>query len=208
MKMKTIIGGVASSAVIGAMAVIYMTASEEAYAAVDPTEPASWSSDYDPERMLALEPQLASSVAESVVRPRPRPDWFGRLPESVTDSNEQYCLAQNVYFEARGEGRIGQEAVAWVTLNRVTDPRWPNSICRVVWQTSQFSWTHDGRSDRPRAGQMWDQAQEIAARVTASYDPALDPTEGSVMFHADYVNPGWSRRFARVVQIDAHIFYR
>jgi spore germination cell wall hydrolase CwlJ-like protein len=44
--------------------------------------------------------------------------------------------------------------------------------------------------------------------VTASYDARIDPTEGSVMFHADYASPGWNSRFERVVQIDAHIFYR
>lgn len=208
MKMTTILGGVASSAVIGAMAVIYMTASEEAHAAIYPTEPASWDYTYDAERMLALNSQLASSVVDAIPRPRARPDWIGGLPESVNLPAEQYCLAQNIYFEARGEGRIGQEAVAWVTLNRVMDLRWPNSVCRVVWQPSQFSWTHDGRSDRPRDGEMWQQAQTIAARVTAEYRTDTDPTEGSVMFHADYASPGWSNRFDRVVQIDAHIFYR
>lgn len=206
MKMRTILGGVASSAVIGAMAVIYMTAGEEAYAAIDPTDLMIPSPTYDPGRMIALEPELTSSVAP--IRPRPRPAGLERLPESANNQDEQYCLAQNIYFEARGEGRIGQEAVAWVTLNRVMDLRWPDTICEVVWQDNQFSWTHDGRGDTPRAGDMWDQARAIAARVTADYDPKVDPTEGSVMFHADYVNPEWEDNFVRVVQIDAHIFYR
>lgn len=206
MRMTTILGGAASSAVIGAMAVIYMTASEEAYAAIEPTEPASWMQEYNPDRMLALEPVLYSAWFGP--RPPVRPVNLSLLPGSVNEPDQQYCLAQNIYFEARGEGRIGQEAVAWVTLNRVRDPRWPSTICAVVWQDSQFSWTHDGRGDTPRAGEAWDQAQELAARVTAEYDPRVDPTEGSVMFHADHVSPDWSERFARVVQIDAHIFYR
>ena len=66
--------------------------------------------------------------------------------------NEKECLAENVYFEARGQGAAGWVAVAQVTLNRVQDKRFPNTICEVVKQgltyengypiknKCQFSW--------------------------------------------------------------------
>ena len=47
---------------------------------------------------------------------------------------ELYCLAKNIYFESRNQPWVGQVAVAQVTLNRVRDSRFPNTICKVVKQ--------------------------------------------------------------------------
>ena len=52
-----------------------------------------------------------------------------------------YCGAQNIYFEAGSEPFEGMMAIADVTINRKKDTRWPDSICNVVWQNKQFSWT-------------------------------------------------------------------
>jgi N-acetylmuramoyl-L-alanine amidase len=189
MKMSTIIGGVASSAVIVAMAVVYMTA-DEAKAAVNPKE-------------IVYVDRVVERVVHVAVPPRPDPEAiFADVSESDLD-----CLAKNIYFEARGESQVGQAAVAWVTLNRVMASEFPTDICGVVWQSSQFSWTHDGRSDRPRDQTAWATAQAIATEVISSYGVERDPTEGATYFHADYVNPKWAKRFTRVVQIDRHIFY-
>ena len=56
--------------------------------------------------------------------------------ELYTESThpELYCLAMNIYFEAKSEPVAGQYAVADVVLNRVNDARYPNSICKVVLQ--------------------------------------------------------------------------
>jgi len=59
------------------------------------------------------------------------------------------CLADNIYFEALTESDAGKIAVANVTMNRVKHPAFPNSVCDVVWEPKQFSWTHDGKSDKP-----------------------------------------------------------
>jgi spore germination cell wall hydrolase CwlJ-like protein len=59
------------------------------------------------------------------------------------------CLALNMFFEARNESLIGQVMVAEVTLNRVANARFPDTVCEVVWQDRQFSWTHDGKTDNP-----------------------------------------------------------
>ena len=190
MRMSTIIGGVASSAVIVAMAVVYLTA-DEAKAAVDPKEIVYV------ERIVEVE----RVVHVPVVQP-PRSPIFN----TVSD-DERHCLALNIYFEARGESTVGQEAVAWVTLNRVVDNEFPRDICKVVWEDSQFSWTQDGKSDRPRDSAAWATAQAIAGEVLQAYGVDRDPTEGATYFHADYVKPAWRKKYNRVVQIDGHIFY-
>jgi len=188
MKMSIILGGVASSAVILAMAFIYSTA-EQADAAVDPKE------------IVYVERVVEKVVYVPIVQP-PRAPRFS----SVSDK-DKHCLALNVYFEARGESTVGQEAVAWVTLNRVVDNEFPSNICDVVWQDQQFSWTHDGKSDRPKDQVAWATAQVIAGEVLEAYRVERDPTEGATYFHSDSVKPKWHKKFDRVVRIDNHIFY-
>ena len=46
---------------------------------------------------------------------------------------EEFCLALNIYHEARGSNFADQLAVADVVLNRVDDARYPNSVCNVVY---------------------------------------------------------------------------
>jgi len=213
MKMLNILGGVASSAVIVAMAVVYSTAPREANASVGPMDEIKLEYGIKPANLMVVNTnkvEVSGYLADILAqvrsqRPRPRP--VPHLPDLVNHDDQQYCLAQNVYFEARGESRLGQEAVAWVTLNRVMDPARPKTICAVVWEDSQFSWTNDGLKDSPAPGAAWEQAKAVAAEVTATWQPSADPTEGSVMFHASGVNPGWSDDFSRVVRIDGHIFY-
>ena len=79
------------------------------------------------------------------------------------DTEQAYCMALNIYHEARGEHVSGQFAVAHTTLNRVKDERFPNNVCEVVKQSKfmredfpelpainqcQFSWYCDGKPDK------------------------------------------------------------
>ena len=132
---------------------------------------------------------------------------------SQFSSEEMHCLQQNIYFEARGESVLGQRAVAWVTLNRMDSDRYPNTICEVVWQDRQFSWTHDGLPDRPGTNsieqQSWARAGLIARSVTRKWAYNHESlVEDAVMFHADYVSPYWAASYQEVTQIDGHIFYQ
>jgi spore germination cell wall hydrolase CwlJ-like protein len=132
---------------------------------------------------------------------------------------QAYCLAQNIYFEARGSNRADRIAVADVVLNRVSDSRYPDTICEVVYQgrqdsngnmirhQCQFSWYCDGRADRPADQDRWIDAQQIAYLMVHLNDHR-GLTEGATHYHADYVNPRWARELQLVGRIGEHIFYR
>ena len=127
------------------------------------------------------------------------------------DADELKCLALNVYFESRGESILGQRAVAWATFNRVDSPIYPNTICDVVWENKQFSWTHDGKSDEPKDLLSWMIALYVALDVYKDHTLGYsfnDPTYGATMFHASYMTPDWADDFAKIAHIDDHVFYK
>ncbi|MDO5529897.1 MAG: cell wall hydrolase [Paracoccus sp. (in: a-proteobacteria)] len=118
-------------------------------------------------------------------------------------SSAQRCLAEALYFEARGEGVNGQRAVAEVILNRVDSRQFPSSVCGVVNQRGQFTYRRGlPMSNRAAAAR----ANSIAAEFLNGAPRNL--TGGATYFHATHVRPSWSRRFVRTTQIGAHIFYR
>ena len=130
-------------------------------------------------------------------------------------ANDLQCLAENVYFEARGEPLEGQYAVAEVTLNRKWSQNFPHTICAVVHESrwdpnrrhfvADFSWTEFGTLS-PQVGPAWKQAVAVA---TAAYDDLVTPVvPGALFYHATSVVPGWSRNRRAVTTIGNHIFYR
>jgi len=134
--------------------------------------------------------------------------------ESTLNKKELNCLALNVYFEARGETTAGQLAVGMVTMNRVESRKFPNSICDVVWQRRQFSWTHDGRSDQPTDKKAWRLAKQIAKFIYTKYGTykirskgALDLTQGALHYYApDLADPRWAESKVVTRQIGGHLF--
>jgi spore germination cell wall hydrolase CwlJ-like protein len=135
------------------------------------------------------------------------------LPASVFSEAEQTCLANAIYFEARGESTRGQAAVAQVVLNRVRNPTYPDTICNVVYQNDQwknrcqFSFACDGIKDVIASPWHYRRAKEIAMAVTAG--KIFIPEVGSAThYYAQYVSPGWARAMKKMTQIGLHIFYR
>jgi N-acetylmuramoyl-L-alanine amidase len=123
---------------------------------------------------------------------------------------ELYCLALNIYFEARGESIKGQFAVADVTLNRVEANDWPDNICDVVYQRRQFSWTHQVRNPQdPRIAEReaWHDAQLFAVEI-ARWEIMRGVTDGATYFHASYARPNWRHSFEKTTRIGTHLFYR
>ncbi|MBL1277606.1 MAG: cell wall hydrolase [Ectothiorhodospiraceae bacterium] len=135
-------------------------------------------------------------------------------PSLASDAKQMRCLALNIYFEARGETTEGQLAVAMVTVNRVKSRHYPNTVCGVVWQKRQFSWTHDGRSDRPRDIRAWKLAQKISRFAYQKYGNfsertrnALDLTKGALHYYApELALPYWAKVHSVTREIGRHIF--
>lgn len=153
-------------------------------------------------------------------RPEERPKgsqvrYSGRWLRSLakpTGGKQWACLAEAIYFEARGEPVEGQFAVAEVILNRVDSPKFPNSICKVVRQGTgrkhacQFSYNCDGKLEYIANGSAYDQTKRVA-RV--SMDRKTRPlTKGATFYHATFVSPSWARSFQHVATIGVHKFYK
>lgn len=146
--------------------------------------------------------------------------------ETITSFNDAdiIWLSKNIYYESRNQSVAGMMAVAHVTVNRVFDTRFPNTIKEVVTQgptvtnelgetwpvrhRCQFSWYCDGKEDEPHDIETYMQIQEFVVTFLENYDIMIDITEGSTHYHADYVTPEWAATKTRVVEIEDHIFYR
>ena len=62
-------------------------------------------------------------------------------PIQPTESlNELLCMTEAIYFEARGEDRVGRASVGLVIMNRVQSSSYPDTVCEVVSQPYQFSY--------------------------------------------------------------------
>jgi spore germination cell wall hydrolase CwlJ-like protein len=127
-----------------------------------------------------------------------------------TDSRMKYtaadadCLAKNIYYEAGVEPIEGKYAVAQVTINRVQQRRWGNTICSVVHSPKQFSWTLRKHNERPQ-GAAWDDSRRVAADMLAG--ARVRPLLKAQFYHASYVAPRWRNNMIRVSQVGRHIFY-
>ena len=121
-------------------------------------------------------------------------------------------LACNLYFEARSksEGVVGLYAVAFNTLNRVKSSRFPDTITGVVYQTSQYSWQNDGKSDRVYDGVSWRRCLEVAKAVLLIPDEDYqfyDITKGALFYHSVKIIPYWVDKSHTTVTINNHVFY-
>jgi N-acetylmuramoyl-L-alanine amidase len=119
---------------------------------------------------------------------------------TLSPGDEEHCLALNIYHEARGEDYLSQLAVADVTMNRVKNSKFPNSVCEVITQAytrvnwrgdvvpikhkCQFSWYCDGVGDKYRG-----------------------ITQGALFYHSNKVLPFWADSFIKLGSIGNHIFY-
>jgi hypothetical protein len=124
------------------------------------------------------------------------------------------CLADAVYFEARGEPEKGQEAVAQVVMNRVFSGFYPNDVCGVVYQNAnrhlacQFTFACEGKDlskiDEP---DMWEQAKRIA-KATLEGKIWLTEVGHATHYHAYWVHPSWVNEMTRLYKLGVHTFYR
>ncbi len=151
---------------------------------------------------LRAEPAVAPSPLPAPVLPE-SPRFEATPSASAVDEEELACMTRVILYEAGAESRAGQVAVAQVVMNRVRSPRFPNSVCRVIYQRGQFSAI---RSFAPPRDGRWRRAMAIARDVIAG---EAEPVVGNALyFHAARVRPAYVANRARVAQIGNHLFYR
>jgi len=141
--------------------------------------------------------------------------------QRVVDKKQLQCLADNIYFEARGEPTEGKAAVARVVLNRVSHGFAPTP-CQVVYQTTkvqqtneddetfwvklcQFSWVCEGKKNPNRNSNSYQKSLQIAHDVLA-YDAYKDVIPRTVLF---FHNTSFTNNYPHkvVARIGNHIFY-
>ena len=124
------------------------------------------------------------------------------------------CLADAIYFEARGEPFKGQQAVAQVVMNRVFSGYYPNDVCGVVYQNAgrhlacQFTFACEGKDlnkvDEP---DMWEQAKSIAKDMLDG-KIWLAEVGHATHYHAYWVHPSWVHEMTKLYKLGVHTFYR
>jgi spore germination cell wall hydrolase CwlJ-like protein len=174
---------------------------------------------------------IAAMYEYAIVRPRTQVavalPHNTLLPVQMLDMVQLDCMAQNVFFEARGESANGKMMVAMVVLERTMSPHFPSTVCGVVHQANldadgypikyqcSFSWVCDGEKHdidftNDTVAKEWEQSYTIAKLVMlGALKPKLD-MEGVTHYHANYVKPFWikSKNYKLVARVGDHLFYR
>ena len=136
--------------------------------------------------------------------------WVAAQPKAK-GSSEFQCLAEALYFEARGETIKGQFAVAEVIRNRVKSKRFPSTYCGVINQGTgkkhhcQFSYTCDGKPEVVAEPAAYARVAKVARATIDGKSP--DITNGATFYHTTAVRPSWSRKFTNTARYGVHLFY-
>lgn len=130
----------------------------------------------------------------------------------VLNEKQLKCLTDNIYFEAANQKEDGKKAVALVTLNRLNNESFPDTICEIVYQRNrykcQFSWVCSSN----RKIKYWDaynKSKKIAEFIMINYNHIRDITYGATFYHRNDIRPPWhNKKIRRTVIIGRHIFYK
>jgi len=156
------------------------------------------------------------SISQPATKSRPKSvtfstSWLDSMPNPKGDAQWR-CLAEALYFEARGETVKGQFAVAEVILNRVKSERFPSTLCGVIKQGTgrkyqcQFTYTCDGHKEVIAEPKAFERVSKVARAAMDGVVNGL--TEGATHYHTNAVRPAWARVYKRTAKIGVHIFYR
>jgi spore germination cell wall hydrolase CwlJ-like protein len=170
----------------------------------------------------ADEPSRAAESGESIAakgevnfdnqRAKTPAERLGLFDEKTRAKSEK-CLAEAIYFEARGEAVRGQIAVAQVVMNRTFSGFYPNTVCGVVYQNKhrhfacQFTFACDNNPDVVREPDMWDRAKKIA-KAMLDGQLWLPEVAKSTHYHAYWVRPSWVNEMKKMYKFGVHTFYR
>jgi spore germination cell wall hydrolase CwlJ-like protein len=168
------------------------------------------------EKVVTTE-DIVISIEQQKAELKLKQELIAQLEREDEWMKEISCLARNVYYEARGESLQGQKAVALVTLNRVENPMFPNTICGVVNERKvvkgttkcQFSWRCESHTNPKKAVRQSHESYQAALTAILDYESLTTTivTKDTLFFHAKHVRPFWRKVKQRLAQIDNHIFY-
>lgn len=132
------------------------------------------------------------------------------------EQSEIDCLAEALYFEARGEPLYGKVMVADVILTRKEYPYYPDTICGVVrhnkypgkLHTCQFSYYCDGKPEVFNDKRALKEVQIIAEWMIE--ERGNYTSSGSMYYHSIRVLPSWSKshKLEKIGKVGEHIFYK
>ena len=148
--------------------------------------------------------------APAYVAITPSPIVFAPVQEDQSE-----CLAEALYYEARGEGTEGEKAVAEVVLQRMRDRNYPHTICGVVYEgvqphnrACQFSFACDGALRRPKEPTTWMRVRHLAEAIESGAVRLAGQTGHAIYYHKVGIEPAWAETMIKTTQIGNHIFYR
>jgi len=151
------------------------------------------------------------------------------IGDADIDKKQLRCMADNAYFEAALESRIGKRQVVYAVMDRVASKHYPDTPCKVIWQkardkrsgntVAQFSWTWDGRPDRIR---FTNKKGQIQPNTYRNYAMAIEesvfvmlglkgrPCEKTTTHYWSHVAlekpPYWHKDFDVACRIGGHTF--
>ena len=110
------------------------------------------------------------------------------------------------------------KAIAAVTMNRVKSSKYPSSVCKVVFQSKQFSWTYQqpllaiqkvmlgGIALSDKDAEAYLLAMKIAhSAINGKLKHAV---KGSLWYHSQHANPAWKSKMKLQAKIGNHLFYK
>jgi spore germination cell wall hydrolase CwlJ-like protein len=158
-------------------------------------------------KVVATETVAKEVIKTQEIKKTPKTFSLVKTNEKIDYTDKDvFCLAKNIYHESRGEPTIGKYAVAQVTINRVNNPKFKDTVCGVVYEPKQFSWANNKktRTHIPK-GDAWRESITIAEKVLNGV--RINGMDNALFFHSTSVNPRW-RGFKKISTFGRHIFYR
>lgn len=123
------------------------------------------------------------------------------------------CMICNCFFESSTEPQTGKLAVNIVVIAR-TNSQLPDfrgkSICGIIWQQGQFSWTSDRASNSlSTTTESYKNCEKATDQALTYFRPVRNPTHYYAATGPNAVRaPTWTRRshFSVAQKVGHHVF--
>lgn len=156
---------------------------------------------------------VANIISQPTVHIEQATESISNTIETISYSKKELmCLAQNIFFEARGADIDEKIRVANVTINRVNSDKFPSTVCENVFSPYQFSWTHEKHDLKSTINsnkleyKAWQESLNVAKAQLGHRLPDL--TNGSMFYHTHKIKPQWSKKMNNTVSSKWHQYYK